>query len=402
MKHLSTALRLLLISLLTTIIVVFLKMAFEQQYYKSDFISFYSSAQILLQNPSKLYDFSTQYVAQRSLLPTHINFSKQYFFPYLNPPIFLIPWTWLTKFPYQTAYRLAVIANISFIIISITWLYRISRLPKQTKFILLLILLSFAPSYSTLFLTQSSYLTLLIYLAVYTLLKHKKLFLAGLTASILAYKPQLGILLFLYLVILKRKNLTLGLSLGLLIAFITSWIITQGHLFTIINAIPQFLEHTGTGPSIRITWLGLFSQIQEIIPRLPATSMAIIFSLITIFIVFKKIHKYQPNSSNFNYVYSLIIITTLISTLHQHYQETILLALPLFFLYPRTHKQIKRYYIIIFLGWFIYLITIFNPFYPHYIYYFPNLYILLILVLTYYSYPKKNLLNHQHLSKNIL
>ena len=350
------------------------------KYYQSDFVSFYSSAQILREEPDKLYDFITQTKYQLSLLPDNIrHLPGNHFYPFINPPFFLLPFSAVLSLTPQLGY-LAILFSIGVIAVICIWaLLKLFPLGKKTAFLIVLLILAYAPTFTTIYLTQSSFTSLFIFIAVYYLLIRNHWFAAGLVSSLLLYKPQLGVVLYLYLILQRNKHLIGGLLIGSLVFFSCSWLLTRGNLFSLLTSLPEFTHQIGAGPKIRITWLGFFHQLSDFIPWLPYQPLTYIFSLATIIWGITKVYRIKPTSKYFPYAYSIIIIITLLSSIHAHYQETVLLLFPLF-IYLQKFNSIKLY-LVIALGWIIYLLAIFDPFFPQPFLFLPTIYLIALLIL---------------------
>lgn len=260
--------------------------------------------------------------------------------------------------------------------------------------------------------TQSSIFTLLIFISVYWLLKKQQWLLAGLAGSLLLYKPQIAIVLYIYLLLLRNRKIFAGLVIGALAMISISLIMTQGHLGDLIKLLPEFINHPGATPVNRITWLGFFTQAQVYFPQLPAKALALIVSLITLTWVLNKIAAYPPWSPKFPQVFSLIIITTLLSSFHAHYHEAVLLFFPLFYtsslllsknssicaeamkIPPKINKNIDfhgegvshrlpslKVRLIIVSGWLVFFFAIFSPFYPQPMPFIITLYLFFLLII---------------------
>lgn len=368
-------------SLFISIIIFYGYKIITHQYYRSDFVSFFSSVQILRDRPKELYDFTIQNKYQLKLLPKDLReLPGNHFYPFINPPFFLLPFLPLLNHAPQSAYSTMMISIIVIASICLLWLAKLFPASPKKTILIVLIALSYAPTFSTIYLTQSSFTSLLVFIATYYFLVNQKWFSTGLTASLLLYKPQLAIVLFLYLILQQKKRLIVGLITGAMMLLILSLILTQGNLFSLLSSLPEFTHQIGAGPKIRITWLGFFHQLSDFIPQLPYQLLTYIFSLGTIIWGIKSIHKIKPSSKHFPYVYSIIITTTLLASIHAHYQETVLLFIPLF-AYLSKFSSLKLF-LIIALGWITYLLSIFNPFFPQPLLFLPTMYLIVILFIS--------------------
>ena len=179
-----------------------------------DFHSFYSAAQILVNEPKNLYNFQIQEQYQNILLTNnHLKnlIPGNEYLPFINPPLFLLPYLVLIQMPFNTAYYLTVFINICLTLTAMGLLYKLFQFSTSSLLLVGLLVFSFAPTFSTIFLAQSSLLTLLIFLGIYILLKHQKYFYTGLLASLLLYKPQMALVMIIYLIFMKNRSVILGL-----------------------------------------------------------------------------------------------------------------------------------------------------------------------------------------------
>src|SRR5690606_39202968 len=176
----------------------------------------------------------------------------------------LIPLLFLTKIPPQTAYRIAQIVLLICFIISLALLTQIFS-SKNLKF-LFLISFSFAPLYTSITQTQSSPITLFLFVLILGCLQQQRWLQAGLISGLLTYKPQLAILLYLYLFSLKNKQLTLGLIFSFSLCLLVSYALAGQQLLTLPTFISAQITQSTTAPLQRISLTSIDTQIQYFIP----------------------------------------------------------------------------------------------------------------------------------------
>ena len=108
---------LLTLALLLAILLTYVHFLINKNYYQSDFISFFTAAQILRYEPQNLYDLETQQIYQQNLLPDEL--SKSYpwpVVPFANPPVFLAIFLPFTYLPANVAYfSLMILMGIVFV-----------------------------------------------------------------------------------------------------------------------------------------------------------------------------------------------------------------------------------------------------------------------------------------------
>lgn len=358
--------------------------------YTSDFRSFYSAAQILRVQPTKLYDYQTQVGQQQANLPKKSkSLAGQKPLPFAYPPILLILFIPLTFFSYLTAYWTAIAANV---LILLTALYLLNNTIRPSNYLTISFLaLSFTPIYSALHLTQSSFFSLIIFALIYQSIRNKRYFLTGLLAGFLLYKPQLTIILIPYLLMQKKPKILLGVSIGTLTVIGISQILTHGHLTDIIPLWSGFL---GSSELAHITWpqrislAGFWSQAKMIIPQIPVQLLTWITSIIVLFFTFKKLLSLSITSKSALPIgINLIIISTLLTGYHIHSHDTILL---LFVLFAPTMKQWNNGTIfLIFITWLTFFLFTYSPFYPQPFILIPTITLLILWYVNYKNIPLK-------------
>jgi len=76
---------------LSGVIAIYLYLILNHPYHISDFISFYTSAEILTKEPENLYNFDIQRQYQHQYVPPNAELpTPDYLIPFSNPPHFLL------------------------------------------------------------------------------------------------------------------------------------------------------------------------------------------------------------------------------------------------------------------------------------------------------------------------
>lgn len=379
MKIISPTFKFLVFKIITIcIIVVYLQLALNQPAYLIDFRTFYAAALALRTEPQNLYNPQTQIYLQNNVVPpdSDIPYYKE-IIPYFNPPFFLLPYLPLTFIDIVTAYRIALGVQA---LITVAALLLLDYLfPRPThKLHRILLAATFASIYFAAINTQSSIFTLFIASATYLALRQRRFFLAGLISSILLYKPQLGLIIYLFLLFQRQKHLIFGMIIGGIFFLGLSYLLVGNHLFDLIAFTRDYSTVRGTSPLQQITWFGLLRQINLYLAFLPVNGLGILLSLSTIVISFWHILKHKSTSPA---AYSLVLITTLLATGHVHYQETVLLLFPFFWITQQaslTYKQIG----FCILTWLTFLFCIFSPFFPDPLPFVPTITLCILWVAT--------------------
>ncbi len=346
---------------LLTIVVSYAIVLKEQSFPESDFRVFYSAAVLLRTEPDRLYDFASQQKVQDRYIPPHLDMTKQYsaYLVYVYPPFYLLPFIPLTFLPPQVAYRIMQIVLVLVLVGAVSLLMR--RFPPRVHMgRLWLGALAFAPVFESLRQTHIAGVVLLIFMGIYDCFKRKKYMLAGLLGSLLFYKAQLISVLLLYFILSRNKPAVAGLLAGSLVLGGISLFLLQGNVvpFFEMNFWYAFLHEKEAFKSITmLSWQGLFSAIEVFfVPSVSMRIFALVASIVTIFLVFVSIPR-RIQETHAPILFSILIITTLVSGLHVHQYDGILLLFPLCVLYHTSSSW--KAHTVAFLGW---VIIFFNTF----------------------------------------
>lgn len=377
--------RLLFFSLSFTIICVYIQFLITHKVLNSDFRSFYTAAQIAINDPQQLYNFELQLQRQQQLNPNPEHPLVPPVLPFLNPPLFLVPFISITNLSYQQAYMIAVLTDLILVSASLILLQHIFPIITTNKIITAtLIALTFAPVYYTLFLTQSAFLSLIIISCIYLTLKRQQYFITGLLTGILWYKPQIALCLTLYLLLQKHPRLYFGLSIGWLIHLITSLILGINPI-NYLSSLQWYIQHRESLPeniAFMFSWQGFFKDLTDLIPQTPYQQLSFTTSITTIITTF-----FIPNFTRHltlqPIIFTTLICITLLSGFHIHYSEAVLLLFP--FWHSLSAQTLSRNQILfISSGWIIFLCTIFSPMYPQPLPFLPTVFTLLIGTISFY------------------
>ena len=188
----------------------------------SDFLHFVAPAQIVREgNGYLLYDVSTNFQAQRTLLGPELRISILTFrnLPFVT--LIFLPFTFLSLL---TALRLFGVINIVLIIFT-TVLFR-RYISKTPTIYLFTILFTFIPIIETLKNGQLSIFLTLLISVIYIFSTQKKDLWVGIMASLLLIKTQFVIFSpFLFLISKDKRTFFLGYMRGVLIIFLASSLI---------------------------------------------------------------------------------------------------------------------------------------------------------------------------------
>lgn len=183
--------------------------------YWTDFVSFYTAGKIINQNgPIRLYDLNLQYAYQRSLNPARV-YSLNTTSPFFNPPFIALPFALLAELPFDLAYKVDLVLNLTGLILICCFVY---KLLDQTSFIKRLIIISgiltFLPIDNALLIGQFSIILSLVLLLAWKLLIQDKPYQAGLLLSLLLIKPYLIIFPLIFFALQRQFKVLKGMVVG--------------------------------------------------------------------------------------------------------------------------------------------------------------------------------------------
>lgn len=355
---------------LCTVIVSYGILLRSNSFLESDFRIFYSAAVILRAEPQRLYDFTYQQEVQDRYIPRPVDMSKQYsaFLVFVYPPFYLLPFIPLTYLHPESAYRITQVILGLILVIAIYFLTRLFP-PKAHAGHLGLGALAFAPVFESLRQTHISGIVLMLFIGIYACFRQKKYEFAGFLGSLLLYKIQLAVVLLIYMLFSRNKRMAGGFIIGSLILGGLSLLLMRGDpgSFFHMNVWYAFFHEGDAYKNISmLSWQGLFSALELFF--FPAVSLripAIAVSIMTLFFVFMFLPR-RIQDAKLPGLFSLIIITTLVSGLHVHQYEGVLLLFPLYVLFH--YSASRKAYLLAGAGWVILLLNIFtytevSPFY---------------------------------------
>jgi len=296
-----------------------------------DFTIFYSAGKIIDDGKStQLYDERTQYDTQRSFAPdVKIRLSA---LPYNHPPFEALLFVPFTKIPYFPAYLVWNAINL-FILGYLPSLLRphISVLKSISNLRFLLISLAFFPIFMTLVQGQDSILLLLLFAAVYVLLKENKGFQAGCCLALGLFRFQFILLVFLWLLWRRRKQACFGfvlVAVGLGVVSIAS---VGLRTFLYYPFYVWQMESRGAGVAIvPLDMPNLHGLFTTILGNLTGnTTIEILVLLGSLGLILLAATKIQP--VNFELEFSSVVIITVLVSYHSYEHDLSLLLLPVLF-----------------------------------------------------------------------
>lgn len=344
--------------------------------YDSDFRVFYSSGYILQTTPSKLYTYDQQELTQKQFFP--VDEKKFYTLSFINPPylaLLFVPLAWL---PVDIAFGIWVSFTIA-VFVACVYLLKSEFGMKLSVFQLLLEASVFIPFFVTLKNGQTSLLSLLLLLITQNRIQKNQPFLAGLLASVLWYKPQIAIVVTMYWMIRGKRPFLTGLLIGGMLLGVLSFFILGTDVQTFFGTFISYVSSSSPEHSkeAMISWQGFAWQLHRLIPSLEPTLLMLgltgLSALITSLWSVKNKVWLAPSSA----VFAMLIPLILLCGVHVHVHDAVLLLIPLFFLRQEKTLQTK---VLILLGYLIFLLAYFSPFYPSVFPFVPTLYLLALSV----------------------
>jgi len=315
----------------------------------TDYIQFYAAGKTLLKGESyNLYNFTYQSELERNIIGPELTS----FHAFITPPLFAVIFTPLAILPYMPSYAVWSIIGLLLLWISVRILSKYNR-----KKILIWSLLWF-PVFSSISFGQNSLLSLVILSLIYILNKEQKLFLSGMTASLLFYKPQLLIgLIFLWLLEYKNERKTLlGFIVGMLVITLLNLYLypeaSSSYINFVFSELPLMISkdqfpiwHMHT---IRGFWMLLFARKQLFADIIYICSIGVITPGFVNFI--------KRTRQNNQIMYAAAICFTILITPHAMIYDWSVLLIPAILLWNLDHMDkplLKVIFMLMWIGAFI-------------------------------------------------
>lgn len=283
----------------------------------------FRDASRLLLEGKPLYDFAAQADAHRSAFGR----SFAVFYPYAYPPIFALETVPLAFVSQIVAFMIASVASVA----AVTWAAR--RATGRAEDALWLVV-SYPAVYGLLA-GQMVFVALALFTATYALLDGERPLTAGFVASLLAYKPQLLLVLPLVFVVIPRARRGLvGLALGGLAQIALAFAVAPRETLAFPGAVRRMSTYAETHfrESLGFTWRAFF------VVALPdhralATALAALVVAACAGLALLAMVRARHDTA---LVVSIAALATLACAWHAAPYEWVLLALPAWLLLPRA------------------------------------------------------------------
>lgn len=348
---------------------------FISSHVNSDLRAFYTAAKIIQDNPTKLYNLDTQSQYQEELFFEYFPQKQAYLLPFVNPPFILIPIIPLTLLNFKTAYLTSGFFLFGLLLYCIYLLKNI--FPVTNKSLVILWALSFAPVYITLSEMQNSIVSLFLFILFYYLYKKRAFFLSGFVTSLLLYKPQIAFLLITYILLFGDKRAKKGLLIGSLFIIFLNLVLVNFDVIPFLEISHWYSTNFETNlieAKSKVSFLGLLAHLNYFFKFLPVQSLAWILSGFASILMFWTIFRLKKAQRFSGAAFCLVIITTILSGIHVHYHDAILLLIPLFWIYHKYDTW--KTHLIIGLGWTSFLIANLAIYSYKIIFFHPTIYLI--------------------------
>ncbi len=309
-----------------------------------DYLLFYSTGLIFRDDPAKIYNFEAQHITQNNLIsPTELPAVN----PYFNPPYVALPHSWLTYVSFPNSLLIWSILSLIFIIFSIYLL--LPLLPSSIKWSgltlsqLILVTFSFFPFIEGFQAGQNHTLTLLLVSLISILSISDRLYLAGIAAGLLLYKPQF-VLGFLIIWLASRKFKAVFAFSVVGIIWIGTFLARNGisifHDYLVVSSMLLKLPYDEGFPTyLLVTPYGFLTSIlPESFWILIYRATQVIMILASAFIAREAYLSRNYNANKIIYLYGMAILFPLIATPYALLHD-LLILIPFFIILSRIHKS---------------------------------------------------------------
>lgn len=322
----------------------------------SDFLTYLTGATIIKRGVGDLiYDLETQLSFQKELVKP---FFKEKLLPFRSPPVVALLFLPFTYFSPITSYKLFAILNLIILIILTISSAKIFKNIKKYKF-WYLIPFVFLPSIQTLFVGQTSFILLLIFLFIYISINNKNSLLAGVLGGFILFRPQYIVALpFLTVLVEKKLDFIIGFTLSFVFLLLMS--LNLSGINPLLN-YPSLIAYTerpvfGSRMDQMFSLTAALSQILKG-NKVNFNSLLMINTgayLLTLYIFIKR-YKFI----DFENLFVSTMLFSLVFSVHVLSHDLSILMLPVFiWLNEAFIKEVKKKKLLLFLAILVFLIPI--------------------------------------------
>jgi alpha-1,2-mannosyltransferase len=214
-----------------------------------DFTAFYSAGQLAASGQfEKLYDIeAVKTLEQQTGRKYGLSLGDSYG-PYWNPPFYAWIFAPLSRLPYPTALLVWTLFNVTCFLVALYLICNLlapcgytlitAKIPWHVWGLVPLLLTFSMPVIQALSHGQNSMTSLLLLAATVTAWRNERAILAGLVGGLLFYKPQLGAIVAVLLIITLGSRALLGLAITGLLLTIVTVITMPGALLNFLTRLP--------------------------------------------------------------------------------------------------------------------------------------------------------------------
>lgn len=303
----------------------------------ADFLAFYTGGtfynQCILEHIYNLtpeFRFSEQLAYQQNLIGEDFKGHN----PFLNPPFTAVFYAPLAKLPYLPAFILWQVLNFGLLICSVIMARReLISLQALPTYQLVGCCFLFYPTFGWVLYGQATPIILLLYCLFFFALRKGKDFRAGFYLGLLAFKPQLTILIVLVLLFKWRWKSLMGGSISLCISVLIGFILVPEAMQKYIEVSPRFLDflRLPNYPTWGIHSFFGFSSLlfDELSPQITNIVIYILSggTILLLWLLWKNI-RWQENQKIWDIAMAITFIWGLLISPHLFFYDLMLLLLP--------------------------------------------------------------------------
>jgi hypothetical protein len=302
---------------------------------RSDFISYYTAAQLIKEHPTNLYDLRLQTEFQDRILGSlgsSIRFTDG-LLAYNHPPFEIVWFVPLARVSYLGAFSLWALISSTCFLVGIYLLTRDMNADHVSRNWVYALSLLFLPLLASLFQGQDSGTLFLFWVLVYRSLRQRRDGWAGLWLSLVLQKFQLLIPSLLLLLLKRRWKVLAGFMGGGAVLLLVSWALVGfsglASYARLLVEMSGWVERRGIYPSQMHNFRGLFYSVLYPDHVVLANLLTASASLLLVALLIRAWRgNWAVDHPEFDLKFSLLLLTTLLVSPHLNFHDLSLLLLP--------------------------------------------------------------------------
>ncbi len=309
-----------------------------------DFLQEWIGAKVLLgDQSSQLYE--KQYVDSLQHDPQTVGFEwpASNYFPMVYPPFYYSLLRPMASLDYATASRLWLgLSAVAFSMVG--WLvFRFYPASRDYIFAYVLAAVLFVPVLNSLVMGQKSVFLLLILLGVFLLLRHQRPFLAGLVFGMIVFKPHLGLVIGLAMLVKRQWAFAVGAVFVVVSLVAYSWFF-QGGLWgdylEVVSQMNNYLQTLGYQlEDAHSLWGAVTLTFHTQSPWL-SKIITLLLSLTVVVLLWRAAgESVALNSDAFARQFSAMIVATVLLSPHFYGYDLTILLLPFLLILSTTNLE---------------------------------------------------------------